>query len=334
MKRREFNKALGIALAGAVVGPLAARAQQTSLPVLGLLTTDPAASFASSMESVRLGLGDAGYVEGRNLAIEYRYAELDFDRLPALAADLVRRRVDVILASGSARPALAAKAATATIPIVFVNGSDPIQLGLVASLGHPGGNVTGMTLFGTELTPKRLELLHEMLPKATLIAFLVNPSNPNVETQIASVQEAARVLGVHILRIDVSREADLEAAFARAVEQRADALLSGTDPLFNNERLGRLIDLAAQHRMPAVVGGSPGSTAYRYRGQLMSYSNADDMFRRSGVYVGRILKGEKPADLPVLQPTRFELVINLSTAKALGITVPLSLLTRADELVE
>jgi putative ABC transport system substrate-binding protein len=328
MRRRDFITVLG----GAAAWPLAAHAQRPGLPVLGLLSSDPAASFASSLVSVRQGLADQGYVEGRNLAIEYRYADLAFDRLPSLAVDLVQRRVDAIFATGSARPAIAAMAATSMIPIVFLNGSDPIKLGLVASLGRHGGNVTGMTLFSSELASKRLELLHEMLPQGALIAFLVNPSNPNAESDLANVHEAARILGVRILVINVNSEGELTAAFERAVEQRTDALLTGTDPVFTNERLGRLIALAAQHHMPAIFGGSP--PAGTYRGQLMSYSNADDMFRRAGVYIGRILKGEKPGDLPVLQPARFELLINLTTAKSLGITVPLSLLTRADELIE
>jgi len=327
-RRRDFITLLGGA---AAARPLGARAQRLGPPVLGLLASDPAASFASSLASVRQGLGDQGYVEGRNLAIEYRYADLAFDRLPSMAADLVRRPVDVIFATGSVRPAVAAKAATKTIPIVFLNGSDPIKLGLVASLDHPGGNVTGMTVFGSELASKRLDLLHEILPKAALIAFLVNPANPNAESDVANVQQAARVLGVRILRTDVTHEGELEAAFESAVQQRADAVLPGTDPLFTNERLGRLIALAAQHRMPLVTAPAPAGT---YRGQLMSYGFADDMFRQAGVYIGRILKGEKPGDLPVLQPTRFELTINLTTAKSLGITVPLSLLTRADELIE
>ena len=329
MRRRDFITVLGGA---AAAWPLAARAQRPpGMRVLGLLSSEPAASFAANLASVRQGLGDQGYVEGRNLTIEYRYADLAYDRLPAMALDLVQRRVDVIFATGSVRPAVAAKAATTTIPIVFFNGSDPIKLGLVPSLGHPGGNVTGMTAFGTELSSKRLELLHEMLPKAALIAFLVNPSNPNAESDVANVQEAARILGVQLLLINVNREGELEAAFERAVQQRADALLPGTDPIFTNERLGRLIALAAQHRIPAILGSPPVGT---YRGQLMSYITVDDMFRRAGVYIGRILKGEKPGDLPVLQPTRFELIINLTTAKTLGISVPLSLLTRADELIE
>jgi putative ABC transport system substrate-binding protein len=329
MRRRDFITLLGGA---AAAWPLAAQAQQSRLPVLGLLASDPAVSFASSLVSVRQGLKDQGYVEGSNLAIESRYADLAFDRLPAMAADLVQRRVAAIFATGSVRPAVAAKAATTTIPIVFLNGSDPIKLGLVASLGRPGGNVTGMTVFSSELAAKRLELLHEMLPTAALIAFLVNPGNPNAEPDIANVQAAARVLGVQILIINVNAEGELGAAFERAVQQHADALLTGTDPVFTNERLGRLIALAAQHRMPTIFSGSP--SAGTYRGQLMSYGTADDMYRQAGVYIGRILKGEKPGELPVLQPTRFELLVNLTTAKALGITVPLSLLTRADELIE
>jgi putative tryptophan/tyrosine transport system substrate-binding protein len=329
MRRRQLIKLLGGA---AATWPLAARAQRPGRPALGLLASDPATSFEGSLRSLRQGLADQNYVEGRNLAIEYRYADLAFDRLPSMAADLVKRGVDVIFATGSARPAVAAKAATKTIPIVFANGSDPIKLGLVTNLGHPGENVTGMTFFSSELAPKRLELLHEMLPKAALIAVLVNPGNPNTESDVAKVQAAAKVLGVQILLINVNREGDLEGAFESAVQQHADALLTGTDPVFTNERYGRLIALAAQRRMPAIFGGSPPPGSYR--GQLMSYGNVDDVFRQAGVYIGRVLKGEKPGDLPVLQPARFELVINLTTAKALGITVPLSLLTRADELVE
>jgi putative ABC transport system substrate-binding protein len=249
-----------------------------------------------------------------------------------MAGDLVQRRVAVIFATGSVRPAVAAMAATKTIPIVFLNGSDPIKLGLVASLGRPGGNVTGMTLFGSELAAKRLELLHEMLPKAERIAFLVNPGNPNAESDIANVQAAAKVMGVQILLIDVNREGELDAAFEKVVQQHADALLTGTDPVFNNEQFGKLVVLTARHAMPAMLGQTPPAGAYQ--GELMSYRSVDDMWRQAGVYVGRILKGEKPSDLPVLQPSRFQLTVNLATAKALGITVPLSLLTRADELVE
>jgi putative ABC transport system substrate-binding protein len=329
MRRREFIRFLGGA---AVAWPLSARAQQAAMPVIGFLVADSAASFAPSLASVRQGLADQGYAEGRNVAIEYRYADLEFDRLPEMAADLVQRRVAVIFASGSVRPAVAAKAATKAIPIVFMHGSDPIKLGLVPSLGRPGGNVTGMTLFGSELAAKRLDLLHEMLPNAQRIAFLMNPANPNAEPDIANVEAAARVVGVQILQIGVSREGGLDAAFEKMIQQRADALLLGTDPVFNNDQFGKLVVLTARHALPAIFSQAPPAGAYQ--GELMSYRFVDDLFRQAGVYIGRILKGEKPADLPVLQPTRFQLTINLSTAKALGITVPLSLLTRADELIE
>jgi putative tryptophan/tyrosine transport system substrate-binding protein len=330
IKRRDLFTLLGGA---AAAWPLTARAQQSAMPVVGFLVSDSAVSFAGSLASVRQGLADQGYSEGRNVAIEYRYADLAFDRLPAMAADLVQRRVAVIFATGSVRPAVAAKAATGITPIVFLNGSDPIKLGLVASLGRPGGNVTGMTLFGSELSAKRLELLHEMLPKAERIAFLVNSSNPNAESDIEHVQAAATLIRVQILLIDVSREDELDGAFEKMVDRHADALLLGTDPLFNYPaQRGKLVVLTARHAMPAIFGQNPSLGTYR--GELMSYRAVDDMFRQAGVYIGRILKGEKPADLPVLQPTRFSLTINLSTAKALGITVPLSLLTRADEFIE
>jgi putative tryptophan/tyrosine transport system substrate-binding protein len=329
MKRRDFITLLCGAAAG---WPLAVRAQQPAMPVVGFLVSDSAVSFAGSLASVREGLADQGYSEGRNVAIEYRYADLAFDRLPAMAADLVQRRVAVIFATGSVRPAVAAKAATGIIPIVFLNGSDPIKLGLVASLGRPGGNMTGMTLFGSELAAKRLELLHEMLPKVERIAFLVNPSNPNTESDIEHVQAAA-LIGVQILQIDVSREDELDAAFEKMVQRHADALLLGTDPLFNYPaQRGKLVVLTARHAMPAIFGQNPSLGTYR--GELMSYRAVDDMFRQAGVYIGRILKGEKPADLPVLQPTRFQLTINLSTAKALGIEVPPTLLALADEVIE
>jgi putative ABC transport system substrate-binding protein len=238
----------------------------------------------------------------------------------------------VIFATGSVRPAVAAKAATTTIPIVFLSGSDPVKLGLVASLSRPGGNATGMYLFGTETTAKRLELLHEMVPKATLIAMLVNPSNPNVESDIADVRAAAQVIGVQILVVNAGSEGEFDAAFAKIVQQRADALLVGTDPIFIDEPRGKLIALAARDAVPAIFGGSPPTGTYR--GQLMSYARDDDMFRQAGVYIARILKGEKPADLPVIQPTKFRLIINLSTAKALGLEVPPTLLARADEVIE
>jgi putative ABC transport system substrate-binding protein len=329
VRRRELITLLSGA---AAAWPIAAWAQQAAVPVIGLLVSYSAANFADGLASLRQGLADQGYVEGRNVAIEYRYADLAFDRLPAMAADLVQRRVAVIFTNGSVRPVLAAKAATATIPIVFLNGSDPIKLGLVASLGRPGGNVTGMTLFGSELAVKRLELLHEILPKAERIAFLVNPGNPNAESDLANVQAAGALIGVQILQVDVRREGELDAAFEKMVQQHADALLVGTDPLLAGaQHFGKLVVLTARHAMPAIFGSPPVGT---YQGGLMTYGSIDDMLRQAGVYIGRILKGEKPGDLPVLQPSRFRLTINLSTAKALGITVPLSLLTRADELID
>jgi putative ABC transport system substrate-binding protein len=327
--RREFIAALGGA---ALVPPLAARAQQPALPVVGFLVSASAEAYADVVAATREGLSASGYIEGRTIAIEYRFADEQYDRLPALAADLVRRRVAVIYASGSAVPALAAKAATTTIPIVFANGSDPVALGLVASLSRPGGNLTGMTFFGTELTSKRLEFLHEIVPKAATIALLVNPDNPNSAANIANVQTAARVIGVQIIVVSVRHENDLDAAFAEMVRQRADALIIGTDTLFNGRRRSeQLAALAMRHALP-TIGGGPD---YTNGGGLISYGiNSLDMSRQAGVYIGRILKGEKPADLPVVQPTKFELDINLKIAKALGLTVPPSLQARADEVIE
>ena len=267
------------------------------------------------------------------VAIEYRFANEQYDRLPTLAADLVlQQRVLVIFATGSVLPALAAKAATTTIPIVFANGSDPVALGLVASLSRPGGNATGVTFNSTELGSKRLEILHELVPRATLIALLVNPRNPNAASSIADTQAAAKILGVKLLVVNAVNASDLDVAFATIVQQRADALVVGTDVLFNGpRRTQQLITLAAVHAVPTMFSGRDRVAA----GGLISYAtDIDDMLRQAGVYIGRILKGEKPADLPVLQPTKFELAINLKTAKALGLTVPPSLLARADEVIE
>jgi putative ABC transport system substrate-binding protein len=326
MKRREFITLLG----GAAAWPLAARAQQPALPVIGFLVSGSAEGYADSMAGIRQGLSASGYFEGRTVAIEYRFADEHFDRLPALAADLVRQRVAVIFATGSVLPALAAKAATTTIPIVFANGSDPVALGLVTSLNRPGGNATGVSLLGTELTSKRLELLREVVPKAAVIALLVNPSNPNAESAIANAQAAARAIGVKILVVNASSEPDLEAAFAKIVQQRADALIVAVDPLFNNRR-EELIKLAARHTVPTISY----DTSFARSGGLIGYGAIGlDMLRQAGVYIGRILKGEKPADLPVVQPTKFELVVNLKTAKALGLTIPESFLLRADEVIE
>jgi putative ABC transport system substrate-binding protein len=326
MRRRDFITLLGGA---AAAWPLAAWAQQPSMPVIGFLASNSAESLVADFAAVRRGLSAEGYIEGRNVAIEYRYADFQYDRLPALAADLVRRQVAVIFATGSVRPAVTAKAATTRIPIVFLNGSDPVKLGLVASLSRPGGNATGVSLFGTELSSKRLQLLHDLLPKAAMIAFLVNLGNPNTESDIANVQAAAEVMGVQILLVNVGTERDLDDAFAKVVQQQADALLIGTDPLFNGPQREQLVILAARHHLPVMYPGVSPS-----RGQLISYGFTDDLLRQAGVYIGRILNGAEPANLPVVQPNRFELVINLRTAKALGLTVPPSLLAIADEVIE
>jgi putative ABC transport system substrate-binding protein len=329
MKRRAFITALG----GAAAWPLAARAQQPALPVLGVLASGTAEGHASGLTPIRQGLSDTGYVVGRNVAIEYRFADEHYDRLPALAADLVRRRAAVIYTVGGVLPALAAKAATTTIPIVFANGSDPVALGLVPSLARPGGNATGVSYNGTELASKKLELLHELVPRATSVAMLVNPKNPNAESTIADTQAAAKALGLKLLVVNAVNAPDLDAAFATIVQQRADALVLGTDPLFNGpRRTQQLITLAAVHAVPAMFGTGRDTVA---AGGLISYAaDTDVLSRQAGVYIGRILKGEKPADLPVMQPTKFELFVNLKTAKTLGLKVPESFLLRADEVIE
>ena len=329
IRRREFITLLA---GGAAAWPLAARAQQPAMPVVGFLVSGSAEGYADTVTAIRQSLSKMGYVEGHNVAIEYRFANEHYDRLPTLAADLVLQRVAVIFATGSVLPALAAKAATTTIPIVFANGSDPVALGLVANLSRPGGNATGVTFNSTELGSKRLEMLRELVPRATLIAFLVNPRNPNAESSIADTQASAKILGVKLLVVNAVNASDLDVAFATIVQQRADALVVGTDVLFNGpRRTQQLITLAAVHAVPTMFSGRDRVAA----GGLISYAtDIDDMLRQAGVYIGRILKGEKPADLPVLQPTKFELAINLKTAKALGLTVPPSLLARADEVIE
>jgi putative tryptophan/tyrosine transport system substrate-binding protein len=328
MRRRELIAGLGVA----TIWPLAARAQQPAMPVVGVLVSGTAEGNAGSLALVRQGLSETGYVEGRNVAIEYRFADEQYDRLPALATDLVRRRVAVIYTTGSVLPALAAKAATATIPIVFSNGSDPVALGLVASLGRPGGNATGVSFSGTELASKKLELLYELVPRATVIALLVNPRNPNAEPLIADTQAAAKVLGVKLLVVNAVSAPDLDAAFATIAQQRADALVVGIDSLFNGpRRTQQLITLAAVHKVPTMFNGRDTVAA----GGLISYAtDTNAMLRQVGIYIGRILKGEKPGDLPVMQPTKFELFINLKTAKALGLAIPESFLLRADEVIE
>jgi putative ABC transport system substrate-binding protein len=301
------------------------------MPVVGFLNSASPGAWKPYVEAFHQGLNEAGYVEGRTVAIEYRWAEGQYERLPSLAADLVRRKMAVIVATGGTPPALAAKAATKTIPIVFTIGADPVKLGLVASLNRPGGNVTGVNLFVSQMEGKRLGLLRELVPSAALIAVLLNPNNPNAATtQLENVQEAARAVGQQIHILHAGSEAELEAAFATAQRVGSGALLVTSDPFFNSRRT-YIIALAARHAIPAIYEQREHVLA----GGLMSYgTNLSDGYRQVGIYTGRILKGEKPADLPVTQSTKFEFVINLTTAKALGIVVPPMLSARADEVIE
>jgi putative ABC transport system substrate-binding protein len=327
MKRREFITLLGGA---AAAWPLAARAQQGAMPVVGFLNGALPEGYAPFVAAFRQGLKEAGYVEGQNVTIEYRWAEAQYDRLPSLAADLVQQKVTVIAAT-STPAALAAKAATSTVPIVFTTGGDPIKLGLVASLNRPGGNVTGTVHFSVEVGPKRLELARELFPGATTFALLVNPANPLAATVSKDLQAVADTLGVRLHVLHASTEADFEAAFATAAQLRAAALVISTpDPLFNSHA-AQLGALALRHSVPAIYQFREFAAA----GGLMSYGgDARDTYRLAGVSTGRILKGAKPADLPVVQASKFELILNLKTARALGITVPLPLSGRADEVIE
>jgi putative tryptophan/tyrosine transport system substrate-binding protein len=325
MIRREF-----IALAGgaAVAWPLALRAQQKSMPMIGFLGSASPGRTAPLLAAFHQGLGETGYVEGQNLAFEYRWAEGRYDRLPALAADLVVRKVDLIAADGIPA-ALAAKAATSTIPIVFSVG-DPVDLGLVASLARPGGNLTGVSTMAPELSSKRLELLSELVPQVGVIALLVNPTNSNTERIIGDMQEAARAKGVQLHILNAGTESEIDAAFATLVQLHAGALVVGGDPFFGNWR-EQLVTLAARHGVPAIYQWREFTEA----GGLISYgASFTAAFRQVGIYAGRILKGAKPDDLPVQQPTTFELIVNLKTAKELGLTVPPSILARADEVIE
>jgi putative tryptophan/tyrosine transport system substrate-binding protein len=328
VRRREFITLLGGA---AAAWPLAAQGQQAAMPVIGFLGTESPDLFAERVRAFSDGLRETGFVEGQNVAIEYRWARSQYDLLPSLAADLVRRQVDVIAAIGGARAALTAKAATTTIPIIFQIGSDPVEIGLVASLGRPGGNLTGVSNLNVELGPKRLELAHQLVPTATIVALLVNPTNPAVaEPLTRDTQSAARTLGLQLHVLHARTESDLSTAFASLAQLRAGALVIGPDAFFNgrNKQLGAL---ALRHAMPAIYQFREFAAA----GGLMSYGGSStDAHRLVGVYTGRILRGEKPTDLPVQQSTKVEMILNLKTAKTFGLNVPLPLLARADEVIE
>jgi putative tryptophan/tyrosine transport system substrate-binding protein len=326
MRRRDFITLLG----GAAAWPLASSAQQAATPMVGFLHSQSPDSYSAIRTAFRQTLKEAGFVEGSNVTIEYRWANNQFDQLPALAADLVRRQATVIVAGGSAAPALAAKAATATIPIVFAYDGDPVQIGLVASLNRPGGNITGVTNLGGELGPKRMELLHELVPTATIIALLVNLTNPNAESLSRDAQAAARTLGLQLHVLHASTDRELDTVFTNLAELRAGALVIGADAFFTSHS-EYLAAIALRHAVPTIFHFRDFAAV----GGLMSYGGSiTDSYQKVGVYSARILKGEKPADLPVQQSTKAELIINLKTAKALGLTVPLALLARADEVIE
>ena len=325
IERREFLATLG----AAAVWPLAARAQQSATPVIGYVNSRSRETDTPFLAAFHRGLNETGYVEGQNVAIEYRWAEGQYDRLQVLATDLVDRRVTVMAAT-STPAALAAKAATSAIPIVFTTAADPIAVGLVDSLSRPSGNATGVNIYVSRLGAKRLELLRELVPNATVIGMLVNPNFPDAESQSEDVKEAARTLGQQIHVVNANSEGDFIRAFSSFIEIKADALLVSTDGLFLSHRQ-QLVALAARHKIPAIYFVRDFALA----GGLMSYgADIADGYRQAGIYAGRILKGTKPGDLPVMQPTKFDLVINLKTAKALGVTVPLTLQASADEVIE
>jgi putative ABC transport system substrate-binding protein len=327
MKRREFITLLG---SGAVAWPLAARAQQPAMPVIGFMSGRSPDDSAHLVAAFRQGLGETGFVEGQNVAFEFRWARGQFNQLPVLAADLVSRRVAVLVGLGGDASALTAKQATSTIPVVFVMGGDPTKAGLVASFNRPGGNVTGFTGLTTEMGPKRLGLLHELVPKVPLIGVLLNPSFPPAAIQLQQLEQAARTIGQRLFVSKASNDGEVTAAFALLLQQQVGALLVGADPYFDT-RADQIIAFAAQNRMPAMYH----FREYAVAGGLISYGpSITDGYRQAGIYAGRILKGVKPADLPVVQPTKFELVINLKTAKALGLDVSPGLSSMADEVIE
>ena len=329
VRRREFLTLLGAAAAS----PIVARAQQQTMPVIGFLSGYPAESFTPEIQpyiaAFRRGLSEAGYTDGQNVAIEYRWAENQSSRLPVLAAELARRKVAVLVSTGGAASTLAAKAATNTIPIVFTTGGDPVKLGLVASLNRPVGNATGVTMLSNVLTAKRLELVNEVVPSASAIGFLVDPNNPNAAAETSDAEVGARTIGKRVVLLRASTEHEIDIAFAALAKQRIEALVAAGEVFFESRR-SQIVALAAQLAVPAVY-----NREFAAAGGLMGYgSNIADAYRQAGIYAGRILKGEKPADLPVQQTVKVELVLNLKTAKTLGITFPLSLLGRADEVIE
>jgi putative ABC transport system substrate-binding protein len=330
IKRRKFIALVGGGGLLLTAKAKRARAQQPAMPVIGFLHAQSPDGYTELLRRFRQGLKENGYVEGETVAIEYRWAESQMDRLPSLAAELVHRKVAVIAATGGHASAIAAKVATTEIPIVFVAGDDPVRLGLVASLARPGGNLTGVNFFAEELATKRLELLHELLPAAACVAVLVNPTSPDFGSTIRNVEAAARTIGLQIQVLNASSSREINEAFATFVWERPDALLAGTGPPFTGRR-AQLVQLAAFHRIPAIYAGRQNAEI----GGLMSYgASLTDTYRQLGVYTSRILKGAKPADLPVVQSSKFELVINAETARMLGLTVPSSLLARADEVIE
>ena len=327
MRRREFITLLGGA---AAAWPLGVGAQQAAMPVIGFLGGGSPDAFAHVVDAFRQGLYETGFAEGQNVTIEYRWAEGQYDRLPALVADLIRQKPAVIVATGGDVGVRAAKKAATAIPIVFTSGSDPVAAGFVSSLNRPGGNVTGVSLFVSVLEGKKLELLRELVPMAAVIGFLVNPNNPRADVDTADMQAAARALGKLLLILKADGEHDFDAVFTNLAQQRVDALVVHTEPFFLSRR-DHLVELAARYSIPTIYGLREFAAA----GGLISYgTNLSDSYRQVGIYTGKILKGEKPADLPVMQPTKFEFVINLKAAKALGLTVPTSLLVRADEVIE